>query len=152
MGKRQKMTTIAGQTRYHSTESKYKGGADEMYVTYDLEQKTRGKETTEFPKIQRVYIAGKVKRWKTGKLTTRTGRKVNGVAVEYEQSRSGYRRKAFTAKRGNTTYRVAPTTVKGTSQSFTKVVEVPKQARNVHFYTTANSLPQKYRSALQSVR
>ena len=137
---------------YHSTESKYKGGAEEMYVTYDIEQKTRGKEMTQFPKVQRVYIAGRVKHWKAGKMTNRTGRKLNGVAVEYEQTRSGYHRKAFTARRGKTTYRVAPAVVKGTSQSFTKVVELPPKARNVHFYMTANSLPKRYRSALQSVK
>jgi hypothetical protein len=34
------MTTAATNRRYRSTESKYKGGAHEMYVTYDLEQKT----------------------------------------------------------------------------------------------------------------
>ena len=146
------MNATPAETRYHSTESKYKGGADEMYVTYDLEQKTRGSEPVQFPKVQRVYIAGKVKRWKTGRLTTRTGRKVHGVAVEYEQTRSGYHRKAFTAKRGKTTYRVAPATIRGTSQSFTKVVEVPPKARNVHFYMSAKSLPQRYKSALQSVK
>lgn len=146
------MSTTSAENRYHSTESKYKGSADEMYITYDIEQKTRGKESAQYPKVQRIYIAGKVKRWKTGKLTNRMGRKVNGVAVEYEQTRSGYHRKAFTAKRGGTTYRVAPATVKGTSQSFTKVVEVPKEARNVHLYTTANSLPQRYKSALQTVK
>ena len=31
-------TTHSG---YRPTESKYKGGAHEMYVTYDLEQETR---------------------------------------------------------------------------------------------------------------
>ena len=36
------MTTATSQHHYRPTESKYKGGAQEMYVTYDLEQKTRG--------------------------------------------------------------------------------------------------------------
>ena len=35
------MTAAVTNRRYRSTESKYKGGAHEMYVTYDLEQKTR---------------------------------------------------------------------------------------------------------------
>ena len=146
------MKTTQPKRRYRSTESKFKGGAEEMYVTYDLEQKTRGKEPTEFPKIQRIYIAGRVKHWKTGNHLTRTGRKVHGLAVEYEQTRSGYRRKAFTVKRGKTSYRVAPATVKSTSQSFTKVVPLPKGARNVHFYGSAKSLPMRYRSALQNVK
>mgnify|MGYP006987906056 CR=1 FL=1 len=32
---------IVSNEDYKPTESKYKGGAREMYVTYDLEQKTR---------------------------------------------------------------------------------------------------------------
>jgi hypothetical protein len=36
------MTAAATNRRYRSTESKHKGSAHEMYVTYDLEQKTRG--------------------------------------------------------------------------------------------------------------
>jgi len=34
------MTTATGERGYRPTESKYRGGAQEMYVTYDLEQKT----------------------------------------------------------------------------------------------------------------
>ena len=52
---------------YRSTESKYKGGASEMYVTYDLAQETRAGRATVYPKVQRVYIAGDVKGWDIGK-------------------------------------------------------------------------------------
>ena len=52
--------TVAGRTGYRPTESKYKGGAHEMYVTYDLEQKTRGGDMAIYPKVRRVYIAGDV--------------------------------------------------------------------------------------------
>lgn len=142
----------ATPTPYRATESKYKGGAAEMFVTYDIQQKTQGNKSAEYPKVKRVYIAGKVRQWKAGTVTKRSGRKVHGVSVEYQQTRRGYRRKAFAAKRGKTTYKVAPATVKPTAQNFTKVVEIPKGARNVHFYLTATSLPKKYRSALQSVR
>ncbi len=45
---------------YRPTESKYKGDAKEMYVTYDIEQKTRGDSTAMYPKVKRVYIAGDV--------------------------------------------------------------------------------------------
>ena len=31
-----------------------------MYITYDLEEKTRGGGTTLFPKVKRIYIAGDV--------------------------------------------------------------------------------------------
>ncbi|HVZ39409.1 MAG TPA: hypothetical protein VHI13_09040 [Candidatus Kapabacteria bacterium] len=49
------------ERRYRSTESKYKGGATEMYVTYDLDQKNRGGSSSTRPKVKRVYIAGDVK-------------------------------------------------------------------------------------------
>ena len=43
------MTAAAATNiRYRSTESKYKGGAQEMYVTYDLEQ-TRGRQNALYP-------------------------------------------------------------------------------------------------------
>ena len=137
---------------YRSTESKYKGGAQEMYITYDLKQKTRGGNSKLYPKVKRVYIAGDVTDYETGSVKKRSGRKVHGVAIEYEQSRKGYQRKGFTAERGHTKYKVKPTSVGGTSQSFRKVLEVPPSAQNVHFYQKAGKLPAKYQSALQNVK
>src|SRR5512138_779099 len=102
--------------RYRATESKYKGGAQEMYVTYDLKQKTRSGDTRLYPKVKRVYIAGDVKDWKTGNIKKRSGRTVHGVAIEYEQSRTGYQRKAFDAERGRTSYRTKPASVASSSQ------------------------------------
>ena len=128
--------------KYHPTESKYKGGAQEMYVTYDLKQKTRSGDSKLYPKVKRVYIAGDVKDWKTGNIKKRTSRTVHGVAIEYEQTRKGYRRSGA----------AQPSTVKPTSQRFRQVVEVPKDAQNIHFYKSAQKLPSKYRSALQNVR
>jgi len=138
--------------RYHPTESKYKGGAQEMYVTYDLKQKTRGGNERLYPKVKRVYIAGDVKDWKTGNIKKRTGRTVHGVAIEYEQSRKGYQRRGFTAQRGQTSYSTKRESVGGASQKFRQVLEVPQDAQNVHFYTTARKLPAKYQSALQNVK
>jgi hypothetical protein len=133
------------QTRkYKPTESKYKGGAKEMYVTYDLEQKTRGNGSAMYPKVKRVYIAGDVTDWKSGRVRKSSGRTVSGVAIQYEQTRTGYRRKGYTAERDGTTYKVKPTTVEGSSQEFRKVVEVPGDAKNVNFYTKAGKLPKKY--------
>jgi hypothetical protein len=74
------------------------------------------------------------------------------VQIEYEQSRSGYRRKAYSAERGATTYKVAPAKVAGTAERFVQVVEVPEDARNVRFYPGPGKLPAKYRHALQNVR
>ena len=136
---------------YKSTESKYKGRAKEMYVTYDLKQPTRGDGSAMYHKVKRVYIAGNVKDWKAGTVKKRSGQRVSGVAINYEQTRAGYHRKGYTAKRGGTTYQVKPATIGGSSQEFQKVVEVPKGAQNVHLYTSAK-LPQKYQGALQNVR
>jgi len=138
--------------RYRSTESKYKGGAQEMYITYDLKQKTRAGDEKVYPKVKRVYIAGDVKDWKTGNIQKRSGKTVHGVAIEYEQSRKGFQRQGFTANRGRTNYAVSPSSVGRTSQKFRQVLEVPKDAQNIHFYSTASKLPSKYRSALQNVR
>jgi hypothetical protein len=146
------MTTTTSKHHYRSTESKYKGGAQQMYVTYDLEQKTRGGGSATYPKIKRVYIAGDVKDWKAGTVQKKTGREVHGVRIEYEQSRKRYHREGYSAKRGKTAYKVAPASVGSTSQRFVQVVEVPEEARNVRFYTDAGRVPQKYRHALQEVR
>jgi hypothetical protein len=137
---------------YRSTESKYKGGAHEMYVTYDLEQKTRSGSRATYPKVKRVYIAGDVKDWRTGMVRKRTGREVRGVRIEYEQRRARYRRRAYTAERGETRFDVPPASVGTTSQRFVQVVEVPDTARNVQFYTEASRVPEWYRHALQHVR
>lgn len=137
---------------YRTTEAKYKGGADEMYVTYDLDQRTRGGDRAEYPKVKRVYIAGDVTKWRPGAFANKVGRKVNGVRIEYEQRRAGYRRRAFTARRGTRDYRVESASIKPTTQRFVQVVELPGAARNVHFYPTGRALPERYRSALQNIR
>ena len=142
--------TQAATQRYRTTESKYKGGAEEMYVTYDLWQATRGDHPALYPKVKRVYIAGQVKDWKVGTFAKRTGKQVHGVKIEYEQSRAGYTRQGYTATRGNTRYQVPPTQVKKSAAHFAQIVEVPEAAHNVQFH--AEELPEKYRHALQAVR
>ena len=138
--------------RYKPTESKYKGGAKEMYITYDLKQQTRGQGTAMHPKVKRVYIAGDVKDWKTGNVKKRSGQTVHGVEIQYKQTRAGYHRKGYTAKRDGTTYKVKPATIEGSSQEFRKVVEIPEGAQNVKLHTRSDKLPRKYHSALQDVR
>jgi len=144
------MMAQAVKRRYKTTESKYKGGAEEMYITYDLSQATRGEGRALYPKVQRVYIAGKVKDWQVGAFAKRTGRKTYGVKINYVQSRAGYTRQGYTATRGNTRYQVPPTHVESSTASFSKIVEVPEAAHNVQFCT--GTLPEKYRDALQDVR
>jgi len=142
--------TQATPHRYKATESKYKGRAKEMYVTYDLWQETRGANRALYPKVKRVYIAGEVKRWQAGTFQKRTGKQVHGVKIDYEQSRAGYSRKGYTAKRGNTEYNVAPAKIEGGKSSFSQIVEVPEDAQNVVFHSA--TLPKKYQDALQDVR
>jgi hypothetical protein len=144
------MTTATHHHRYKATETKYKGRAREMYVTYDLPQETRGDGRTVYSKVQRVYIAGEVTGWRRGTFEKRTGKKVHGVKIDYEQGRSGYARRAYTASRGGSTYQVHPTRVGGGVSHFSKVVEVPEGARNVEFHK--GRLPKKYQDALQNVR
>jgi hypothetical protein len=135
---------------YKATESKYKDGAEEMYITYDLWQETRGVRQALYPKVKRVYIAGEVKAWQVGTFVKRTGKTVHGVKIDYEQNRAAYRRQGYTATRGATQYHIPPTQVKESTAQFSKIVEVPEAAQNVRFY--AGELPQPYRQALQEVR
>ncbi len=97
-------------------------------------------------------MAGDVADYETGSLNKRSGRRVQGVRIKYEQSRKGYQRKGFTAECGQTKYKVKPASVKGTSQTFRKLLEVPPSAQNVHFYQKSGKLSAKYQSALQNVK
>lgn len=142
--------TQAATQHYKTTASKYKGGAKEMYVTYDLQQATRGDSQALYPKVKRVYIAGHVKDWHVGTFAKRTGKHVHGVKIEYEQSRAEYTRQGYTATRGDTRYDVPPTQVRQSMARFTQIVEVPEDAQNVQFHI--GELPQHYRDALQDVR
>ena len=146
------MATTTSTHHYRPTESKYKGGASEMYLTYDLDRKTKGGGIATYPKIKRIYIAGNVRVWSVGTFQKRTGREVHGMRIEYEQSRTDYRRGAYTAKRGETRYDDAPASVGKTSQNFVQIVDVPEAAKNVHFYPDSDSVPERYRHALQRVR
>lgn len=137
---------------YKATESRYKGGAEEMYITYDLEQKTRGGGTAMYPKVKRVYIAGDVSDWSVGFFEKSSGNKVHGVRIEYAQSRAGYDRSGYTATRSDTgtEYEVAPTHVPESRTEYTKIIEIPEDADNICFHE--GRLPKKYRDALQDVR
>jgi hypothetical protein len=132
------MPATLSERRYRPTTSKYKGGAHEMYVTYDLEQKTRGDGSAIYRKV--------------GVVKKKSGREVYGVQIHYEQSRKSYHRKGYTAHRGKTTYATSPASVGVTSQKFAQVIEVPERANNVRFYTDVGQLPAPYCHALQHVR
>ena len=122
-----------------------------MYVTYDLEHRTRS-GTAIYPKTKRVCIAGNVTDWHAGTVQKRTGRKLRGVRLEQKQSRAGYSRTAYTAERGGASYEAVPASIGKTSQRFVQIVEVPEAAHNEQFHTDTSNLPDKYRHALQNVR
>lgn len=140
------------EREYNPTESKYKGDAQEMYVTYDIEQETRGDSTAMYPKVKRVYIAGDVCDWRVGRFTKQSGKEVFGVKIDYQQVREGYERSGYTAERSDTgtKYEVSPTNVEDSVSSFTQIVELPDDAKEVQFHS--EGLPEKYQDALQNVR
>lgn len=137
---------------YRPTESKYKGGAKEMYLTYHIEQETRGNSTAMYPKVKRVYIAGDVKHWEAGTFTKQSGKETFGVKIDYEQGREGYERSGYTARRSDTgtEYEVPPTKVEKSVSSFSQIVELPEKAQDIQLHT--DKLPELYQDALQDVR
>lgn len=144
------MSTRSRAGAYRPTESKYKGGVEEMYITYDLKQQTRGGNAALYPKVKRVYVSGDFRDWRVGTFTKKSGRTVRGVKIDYAQQRQGYRRRGYRATRDATTYTVSPTKIESSTSTFSQIVEVPSEARNVQFHS--KKLPTKYRAALQNVR
>src|SRR5262249_54740826 len=82
------MTTTTSKRKggYRPTESKYKGGADEMYVTYDLDQKTRGGGSARYPKIRRGLIAGGGEDWEARRVPDGAG---GGRGGEWSETSAG---------------------------------------------------------------
>lgn len=145
------MTRPTTEHRYRPTESQYKDGAAEYYLTYDLEQRTAGDAETQFPHVKRVYLSGELRDWTVGDFKTRTGRQAHGVRIRYAQTRRGYRRRGFAATRGGKVYQTDAASVQPASQQFTRIVELPERAQNVRLHPPGG-LPPRYRSALQDVR
>jgi hypothetical protein len=140
------------ETTYRPTQSKYKGGAHVMFITYDLEQSNRAGRRVTRPRAKRVYIAGEVKGWQEGDFRKRTGRTIHGVRVEYEQSRKSNPRRAHTAARDEQSGSAPETEARAAWERFAELVELPVRARNVRFYTSRRDLPEVYRQAVQRVR
>ncbi|MEZ4520194.1 MAG: hypothetical protein R3A46_00925 [Thermomicrobiales bacterium] len=137
---------------YSPTESKYKGGADEKYITYDLEQSTRGDNTAMYPKVKRVYVSGDVTGTEIGTFAKESGKEVFGMRIAYERTRAGYERSGYKATRSDTgtTYEVPPTMVEGSSETFERIEELPEDAKNIAFHDS--DLPERYERALQDVK
>lgn len=101
----------------------------EMYVTYDLAQRTRGGGSAIFPKVKRVYIPGDVIEWGVGRFRKRSGRMVYGVRITYELGDG-------TAPVGIRTVASATNVQPAASgaRRYTQVVELPDAARNIQLH------------------
>jgi hypothetical protein len=105
----------------------------EMYVTYDLAQRTRGGGTAIFPKVKRVYIPGDLVEWGVGHFRKRSGRPVYGVRITYEIGDEAAPAPARSIK-SDTPSRNRTSSKKPTARRFTQVVDLPSAARNVQLH------------------
>ena len=122
--------------------------AHDTHIYGEVDQ---GAERAVYPKVKRIYVAGEVRDWKVGTFEKRSGRKVHGVKIDYQQGRGRYGRgRATCAHRGGTSYDVSPAKVPESRSRFAKIVEVPTAAKNIHFHQ--GKLPRKYVHAIQKRR
>jgi len=111
--------------KYKPTTAKYRGRTKTLYIYYESRDRVRGGKVRWKPHVKRVYISGTVIEIKRGTFENRFGKRVHGLKIIYENPR-----RAFTAHRRGKRYKVSKATVK-----VTKVVELPKDARNVRIHT-----------------
>ena len=122
--------------KYHPTEYKLKGKGKYYYILYEHLERVRSGKKVWKPRAKRVYISGKLLSHKLGTFTNRYGKRVHGIKFVYENTRQGYHRRGFTAKRGRTKYRVSPTRVGRTKTTVSKLVELPRNIRRIRITTS----------------
>jgi len=110
---------------YRPSEYPRVGPGKYYYIVYENLERTRAGNKVWKPRVKRVYISGKLLRWQKGRVRKRTGETVNGIKLIYENTRKG-----FKAQRGSTRYSVSRA-----EMEVTKVVELPKGARNIRLTT-----------------
>ncbi len=130
--------------------------ARDTHICVEIDS-TRGDGRAIIPKVKRVQARLYCRRgFELGGLVpskSATAERFMGHPCAVPQSGTRHHREGYTARRGETAYEVSPTSVRATSQTFAKVVEVPARARNVRFfYRDAGELPSEYRHAMQDVR
>jgi hypothetical protein len=106
------------------SEERYNKGGKVVYLTYVSPQRLSKGKTQPRTRMQRLYFPGDVRNIRVGKpgeVAKRTGRKVHGVAIEYDYVLKGAR-----ARRGNTRYELPERQSKRT-----KIVDLPDNARNI---------------------
>jgi len=113
------------------TKYSYKGKTILYYIVYKSPQKYRDGSIRLRTRVKRVYVSGKLLDWQVGEFTKKSGKRVFGVRIIYENPRKGYRRRGFTAHRGRTTYHVSPATIGRTVYPVVKIVELPRDAKDI---------------------
>jgi len=111
---------------YRPTEYPRVGTGRYYYVMYENLERTRAGTRVWKPRVKRVYISGRVVDVKRGRVEKRNGKMVHGIKFYYVNTRRPY-----TAHRGRTRYRVSRT-----EMIIEKVVELPKDARNIRLTTS----------------
>ena len=104
---------------YQETTEKYRGETKTYWVTYEVPSR-RMEEPLD--KAKRFYVSGNLKKTEGPKtFKNKLGSRTYGIKVTYENPRKGY-----TAEREGTRYEVEET-----KTTVTKIVELPKGAKNV---------------------
>ena len=111
---------------YRPTEYPRVGAGRYYYIMYKNLERTRVGTRVWKPRVKRVYISGRVVDVKRGRVEKRNGKMVHGIKFYYVNTRRPY-----TAHRGRTRYRVSRT-----EMIIEKVVELPKDARNIRLTTS----------------
>jgi hypothetical protein len=104
----------------------------EMYITYELAQRTRGGGSAIFPRVKRVYIPGDVVEWGVGRFRKRSGRMVHGVRITYRMRDGAAPEEPRKAPRSTTNTAGGDTSAP--ARRFTQVIDLPDAARNVQLH------------------
>ncbi len=120
----------------------------EMYITYDLAQRTRGGGTAIYPKVKRVYIPGDIVEWAVGRFRKRSGRVVYGVKITYQvrdesAQRAGPNGRTLVDARSSA--RPGPA-----ARRYTQVIDLPDAARSVQLLEARR--PGRSPGSIRSIR
>jgi len=144
------MTLLMANSRTQRAAPTVTNGAHEMYVTYDVEDKSRGQSRVDSV-VKPIYVSGRVREWRASVARNRTGQDVYGVLIKLEQEHKSRRKKMYLV-RGGRISPILPASVYRAVDSYTQMVELPVDARNVKVYESGAAMPLKYQRALQRGR
>jgi hypothetical protein len=122
------------KTHYKPTTARYSGGGKVKYLIYRSPQPLRSGATQLRSRVKRVYFprsARRIRMERPKTVTTRSGKRVYGVLVRYEEHLGPTR-----ARRNETTYTLPARWV-----DRTKIVTLPRNAKNVRLRDRAPQGP-----------